>query len=68
MVELRGIELGAPTQSRANQVSGTRLYNAYHDVVNFTLPTVSEGLGWLSLIDTNQPDQRPAAFPIWFHV
>jgi len=31
------------------------VYNAHHDVVNFTLPDVTEGRSWLRLIDTNQP-------------
>jgi glycogen operon protein len=38
-------------------------YNSYHDVVNFTLPDVSDGPRWLCIIDTNQPDQRPATYP-----
>ncbi|HLT75872.1 MAG TPA: glycogen debranching protein GlgX [Ferrovibrio sp.] len=32
------------------------LVNAHHDVVNFTLPSVTEGKRWLRLIDTNDPD------------
>lgn len=39
------------------------IYNSYFDVVKFTLPAVSEGQGWLCLIDTNQPDRQPPAFP-----
>ena len=38
-------------------------YNSYHDVVNFTLPDVCDGPRWLCIIDTNQPNQPPAAFP-----
>ncbi|MDR6306559.1 glycogen operon protein [Nitrobacter vulgaris] len=38
-------------------------YNSYHDVVNLTLPDVSDGTQWLCIIDTNQPDQQPAAYP-----
>jgi isoamylase len=30
--------------------------NAYHDVVNFTLPPVVGGSDWLCLVDTNRPD------------
>ena len=29
--------------------------NAYHDVVDFTFPTVSGGIGWMLLVDTNRP-------------
>jgi glycogen operon protein len=29
--------------------------NAYHDAVNFKLPTVGEGVQWLRLCDTNDP-------------
>ncbi|WP_397453901.1 glycogen debranching protein GlgX [Pseudomonas sp. NA-150] len=32
--------------------------NSHHDVVNFALPEVPEGVYWTSLIDTNQPDNR----------
>ncbi|TXL69729.1 glycogen debranching protein GlgX [Vineibacter terrae] len=41
------------------------ILNAYHDVVNFTLPNVPEGDSWQSLIDTNVPTlirQSPHAF------
>ncbi len=48
------------------QVSGIRkrgqdatlllVFNAYHDVVDFTLPTVEGGEIWRLRIDTNQPD------------
>ncbi len=34
------------------------LYNAHHDVVNFTLSAVPEGLHWQRLVDTNQPDAQ----------
>jgi len=47
------------------QVSGIRrpgsdatlllITNAYHDVVNFTLPPLVGGSRWLALLDTNQP-------------
>jgi len=35
--------------------------NAYHDVVNFTLPKVVGGDRWLCLIDTNDPDRAQPA-------
>jgi isoamylase len=39
--------------------------NAHHDVVEFTLPEVAEGLRWLRLVDTNHAEQRvPAAFAL----
>jgi isoamylase len=31
--------------------------NAHHDVVEFTLPPVPDGDGWLCLVDTNVPDR-----------
>ena len=39
------------------------IYNSHYDVVNFTLPTVPEGLAWEGLVDTNQPDAQPASYP-----
>jgi glycogen operon protein len=39
------------------------LYNAHHDVVRFTLPSIADGEQWVGLIDTNMPRGRPAAFP-----
>jgi glycogen operon protein len=39
------------------------VYNAYFDVVNFTLPNVPDGKDWLALIDTNQPEGHLASFP-----
>ena len=38
------------------------IYNAHHDVVNFTLPSVPEGRHWQGLIDTNRPDSQLATF------
>ncbi|MBJ7408690.1 MAG: glycogen debranching enzyme GlgX, partial [Bradyrhizobium sp.] len=38
------------------------VYNAHHDVVNFTLPEVTDGRSWLGLIDTNRPDAPMAEF------
>ena len=32
------------------------IVNAHHDLVGFTLPEVSLGLGWELLVDTNQPE------------
>jgi hypothetical protein len=32
------------------------LFNAYHDVVQFRLPEVVGGDGWMRLLDTNLPD------------
>ncbi|MDH0744881.1 glycogen debranching protein GlgX [Pseudomonas sp. GD03842] len=30
--------------------------NSHHEGVNFTLPEVPEGVNWIGLVDTNQPD------------
>ena len=40
------------------------IYNAHHDVVNFTLPPVADGRNWLGLIDTNQPEAQMPAFEL----
>jgi isoamylase len=40
------------------------IYNAHHELVNFTLPAVPQGRAWQGLIDTNQPDAHLAAFPL----
>jgi isoamylase len=47
-----------PTGLRRRGTDKTLLLilNAYHDVVKFKLPEVSEGQRWLCLVDTNQPD------------
>lgn len=36
------------------------LYNAHFDLVNFTLPSVTDGRAWDLLIDTNAPNMRRA--------
>lgn len=36
--------------------------NAHHDIVQFTLPEVTEGKAWLGFIDTNLPDARLSSF------
>ena len=38
------------------------IVNAHHDVVNFTLPDVPQGLYWNRLIDTNNPNARIERF------
>jgi isoamylase len=38
------------------------IYNAHHDVVNFTLPSVAQGQNWIGLIDTNLPDAQLPTF------
>ena len=38
------------------------IYNAHHDIVNFTLPAVAEGRNWTGLIDTNQPENEMPTF------
>jgi glycogen operon protein len=40
------------------------VFNAWHDVVHFTLPEVPGGGAWQLLVDTNIPDaQKTAEFP-----
>jgi isoamylase len=34
------------------------IFNAYHDVVQFTLPGTTDSAFWMLLIDTNQDDER----------
>jgi isoamylase len=48
---------------RGEDATVLMVYNSHHDVVNFTLPTVPEGLAWEGLVDTNQPDAQPASYP-----
>ena len=39
------------------------VFNAHHDVVEFTLPEAPGGARWMGLIDTNDPDRlNPPAF------
>jgi glycogen operon protein len=33
------------------------VFNAHHDMVQFTLPVVPDGKNWISLIDTNDPER-----------
>lgn len=42
-------------RKRGTDTSLLLIVNAYHDVVNFTLPEVVGGTGWIRLVDTNQP-------------
>jgi isoamylase len=32
------------------------IYNAHFDLVNFTLPSIPDGVSWESIVDTNQPE------------
>jgi glycogen operon protein len=34
------------------------ILNAYHDVVPFTLPPITGGVGWRRLLDTTDPELR----------
>ncbi|MBP1294247.1 glycogen debranching protein GlgX [Bradyrhizobium elkanii] len=47
---------------RGSDATMLLIYNAHHDVVNFTLPAVAEGRNWTGLIDTNDPESQRAAF------
>jgi isoamylase len=47
---------------RGSEATLLLIFNAYHDVVNFTLPAVVDGKEWIGLIDTNRPRQAAAVF------
>ena len=53
-----------PTGIRKTGSDATLLIivNAHHDVVNFTLPEVPQGIYWNRLIDTNNPNARAERF------
>ncbi len=40
------------------------VFNAYHDVVDFTLPPSEGGGAWRLLVDTNQPDVEDTPFGV----
>ncbi|MBV9861263.1 MAG: glycogen debranching protein GlgX [Alphaproteobacteria bacterium] len=46
---------GLPRQ--ASDVTLLIVFNAHHDVVLFTLPAVTRGVGWRCLLDTNRPER-----------
>ena len=48
-------------RQRGSDATVLLVFNAHHDVVDFTLPAVPEGEGWVGLIDTNHPTrtERP---------
>jgi glycogen operon protein len=43
-------------RQRGSEATLLLVVNAHHDVVDFTLPEVPGGRGWLRLIDTNLPE------------
>ncbi|MGH8418210.1 MAG: glycogen debranching protein GlgX [Pseudomonas sp.] len=43
---------------RGSEATMLLIVNSHHEGVNFTLPEVPEGVNWISLIDTNQPEIR----------
>jgi isoamylase len=47
-----------PTGIRKRGIDRTLLLvlNAYHDVVDFALPSVTGSMGWMFLIDTNRTE------------
>lgn len=49
-------------QRRGEDATVLLIYNAHHDVVNFTLPKVPEGSAWDMLIDTNCPNAKSTRF------
>jgi glycogen operon protein len=48
-------------QRRGSDATLLLLYNAYHDLVSFTLPASVGGAAWTRLLDTNLPDSQEAA-------
>ena len=60
LVDGRAQESGV--KRRGSDATLLLIYNAHHDVVNFTLPSVPEGRHWQGLIDTNRPDSQLAGF------
>jgi len=53
-----------PTGIRRNSGDITLLLvtNAHHDVVNFSMPEVAHGAGWITLVDTNRPEHRKTEY------
>jgi glycogen operon protein len=47
---------------RGSDATMLLVYNAHYDVVNFSLPPVTDGHSWSGLIDTNQPEAQMPAF------
>lgn len=60
LLDGRAQQSGIPR--RGEDATVLLVYNAHYDLVNFILPAVPEGRDWELLIDTNQPDARPAWF------
>ncbi|MCF4126110.1 glycogen debranching protein GlgX [Methylobacterium sp. SyP6R] len=46
---------------RGGEATLMLLFNAYHDVVEFTLPEVVGGDAWMRVLDTNLPDTQDLA-------
>jgi glycogen operon protein len=49
-------------RQRADDQTVLLIFNAYHDVVKFTLPSCAGGSVWSLLIDTNRPDDAWGGF------
>ncbi|HZR70290.1 MAG TPA: glycogen debranching protein GlgX [Burkholderiales bacterium] len=47
-------------RQRGQETTLLVVFNAWHDVVNFTLPEGTGGDGWSLLLDTNIPDKKQA--------
>ena len=54
LIDGRAQETGI--RRRGGDATMLLVVNSHHEGVNFTLPEVPEGVNWISLIDTNQPD------------
>jgi glycogen operon protein len=49
---------------RGHDATLLMVFNAHHDLVQFTLPPCFEARGWTRLLDTNDPDLPAAEFDI----
>ncbi|WP_110951180.1 glycogen debranching protein GlgX [Pseudomonas bohemica] len=56
LIDGRAQETGI--RRRGSEATMLLIVNSHHEGVNFTLPEVPEGVNWVSLIDTNQPESR----------
>ncbi|AWB24613.1 glycogen debranching enzyme GlgX [Methylobacterium currus] len=64
-VVLDGRAQSSGIHRRGGEATLMLLFNAYHDVVEFTLPEVVGGDAWMRVLDTNLPDtQDLARFPV----
>ncbi|MFH6781625.1 MULTISPECIES: glycogen debranching protein GlgX [Methylobacterium] len=60
-VVLDGRAQSSGIHRRGGEATLMLLFNAYHDVVEFTLPEVVGGDAWMRVLDTNLPDTQDLA-------